>query len=203
MSTDDEPDLWRRDLTGLVELWIEVGLPEEKWLRKACGRARQVVVLAYGAAKAEQWWKRNEPDLRRLDNLTVLALPAAAGPSLAAMAARSMRIDVTIQESQIWLGSGLAQASLQLQVLKPPARPPDPPSAWARPRPGRSGRLLASGVQLPGSPSADAAQPAQPPDVATHHGDSVAGGRVPGALGRLEHALAQPRGDGASSCWRR
>src|SRR5688572_33449862 len=41
LSTDDEPDLWRRDLTGLVELWIEVGLPEEKWLRKACGRARQ------------------------------------------------------------------------------------------------------------------------------------------------------------------
>ena len=121
LSTDDEPDLWRRDLTGLVELWIEVGLPEEKWLRKACGRARQVVVLAYGAAKAEQWWKRNEQDLLRLDKLTVLSLPAAAGPSLAAMAARSMRIDVTIQESQIWLGSELAQASLQLQVLKPPA----------------------------------------------------------------------------------
>jgi uncharacterized protein YaeQ len=118
LSNDDEPDLWRRDLTGLVELWIEVGLPEEKWLRKACGRARQVVVLAYGAAKAEQWWKRNEQDLLRLDNLTVLCLPAAAGPSLAAMAARSMRIDVTIQESQIWLGSDLAQASLQLQVLK-------------------------------------------------------------------------------------
>jgi uncharacterized protein YaeQ len=121
LSTDDEPDLWRRDLTGLVELWIEVGLPEEKWLRKACGRARQVVVLAYGAAKAEQWWKRNEQDLLRLDNLTVLSLPAGAGPSLAAIAARSMRIDVTIQESQIWLGSELAQASLQLQVLKPPA----------------------------------------------------------------------------------
>ncbi|MBA3478200.1 MAG: YaeQ family protein, partial [Lautropia sp.] len=66
LSTDDEPDLWRRDLTGLIELWIDVGLPEEKWLRKACGRSRQVVVLAYGAGKAEQWWKRNEPDLRHL-----------------------------------------------------------------------------------------------------------------------------------------
>lgn len=118
LSTDDEPDLWRRDLTGLIELWIDVGLPEEKWLRKACGRSRRVVVLAYGAGKAEQWWKRNEPDLRRLDNLAVLAMPASAGRALAAMAGRSMRLNVTIQESQIWVGSGPAETSLQLDVLK-------------------------------------------------------------------------------------
>jgi uncharacterized protein YaeQ len=118
ISTDDEPDLWRRDLTGLIQLWVDVGLPEEKWLRKACGRSRQVVVLAYGAAKAEQWWKRNEPDLRRLDNLAVLAVPAAAGPALAAMAARSMRLTVTLQESQIWVGADPREASLQLDILK-------------------------------------------------------------------------------------
>jgi uncharacterized protein YaeQ len=118
LSTDDEPDLWRRDLTGLIELWVDVGLPEEKWLRKACGRARQVVVLAYGASKADQWWKRNEPDLRRLDNLMVLAVPTAAGAALAAMAGRSMRLNVTIQEAQIWLGSDSAETSLQLDVLK-------------------------------------------------------------------------------------
>jgi uncharacterized protein YaeQ len=35
LSTDDEPDLWRRDLTGTVELWIDVGQPDEKLLRKA------------------------------------------------------------------------------------------------------------------------------------------------------------------------
>ena len=121
LSTDDEPDLWRRDLTGLVQTWIEVGLPEDKWLRKACGRAREVVVIAYGAAKAEQWWKRNEAELVRLDNLTVLSLPGAAAPALAALATRSMRLDVTIQESQIWLGSDAGETSLQLRVLKAPA----------------------------------------------------------------------------------
>ena len=119
ISTDDEPDLWRRDLTGLIQLWIDVGLPEEKWLRKACGRSRQVVVLAYGANKAGQWWKRSEPDLRRLDNLAVLSLPAAAGPSLAALAARAMSLNVTIQESQIWIGTASGETSLQLDVLKP------------------------------------------------------------------------------------
>ena len=39
LSTSDEPDLWRKDLTGAIELWIEVGLPEVKRLRRAAGRA--------------------------------------------------------------------------------------------------------------------------------------------------------------------
>src|SRR5512147_3279852 len=46
LSTDDEPDLWQRDLTGAIRLWIDVGLPDEKLLRRACGRADEVVVYA-------------------------------------------------------------------------------------------------------------------------------------------------------------
>ena len=48
LSTDGEPSLLRRDLTGAIEQWIDVGLPEEREVRKACGRAREVHVLAYG-----------------------------------------------------------------------------------------------------------------------------------------------------------
>lgn len=119
ISTDDEPDLWKRDLTGQIELWIEVGLPEEKWLRKACGRSGQVVVLAYGGSKADLWWKRNSVDLQRCANLAVLAVPAPAVAGLAALASRAMRLNVTIQESQVWIGSATGEVSLQLTVLKP------------------------------------------------------------------------------------
>jgi uncharacterized protein YaeQ len=48
LSAEDEPDLSRRDLTGTLEQWIEVGLPDEREVRKACGRAREVFVYAYG-----------------------------------------------------------------------------------------------------------------------------------------------------------
>ena len=37
LSSDDEPDLWRRDYTGDIELWIDLGQPDESRLRKACG----------------------------------------------------------------------------------------------------------------------------------------------------------------------
>ena len=48
LSCDEEPDLWRKDLTGAIEQWILVGMPDERIVRKACGRAREVIVFAYG-----------------------------------------------------------------------------------------------------------------------------------------------------------
>ena len=50
MSSGEEPDLWSKDLTGAIECWIEVGLPDERIIRKASGRADEVVVVSYGRA---------------------------------------------------------------------------------------------------------------------------------------------------------
>src|SRR5487761_2687911 len=58
LSTDDEPDLWQKDLTGAIELWIDVGLPEERAIRKACGRAGQVCIYSYGGRAAVIWWEQ-------------------------------------------------------------------------------------------------------------------------------------------------
>ena len=35
LSTDEEPDLWLKDLTGAIDQWVVVGQPDERWLRKA------------------------------------------------------------------------------------------------------------------------------------------------------------------------
>src|SRR5690606_4172966 len=37
LSTMDEPDLWQHDDAGQLLRWIDVGLPDERRLRKACG----------------------------------------------------------------------------------------------------------------------------------------------------------------------
>src|SRR6478609_7781043 len=47
LSSEDEPDLWQKSLTGDIELWIELGLPSDKRIRKACGRAQQVIIYSY------------------------------------------------------------------------------------------------------------------------------------------------------------
>src|SRR5688572_3604365 len=82
LSAEDEPDLVRRDLTGVIQLWIEVGLPDERDLRKACGRARAVKVYTYGGRSADLWWTQNAAALARLANLTVIDVPEETAASL-------------------------------------------------------------------------------------------------------------------------
>jgi uncharacterized protein YaeQ len=73
----DEPDLWQKDLTGAIELWIEVGQPDEKRLMKACGRAEKVVVYSYGAT-SHIWFKQIANKLERAKNLSVVNIPSEA-----------------------------------------------------------------------------------------------------------------------------
>jgi uncharacterized protein YaeQ len=44
ISSDDEAAVWQHDLAGNLQLWVEVGLPDERLLRSAGGRAREVVL---------------------------------------------------------------------------------------------------------------------------------------------------------------
>lgn len=106
ISTDDEPDLWQKDPTGVIELWIDVGLPDERAVRKACGRASRVVVLAYGGRKLDMWWQQNADALARNRNLDVITVSPEETSQLAALAQRSMRLSCTVQEGSAWIGSG-------------------------------------------------------------------------------------------------
>jgi uncharacterized protein YaeQ len=53
LGRDDEPDLWQKDLTGAIDLWIDVGQPDEKRIRRACGRAEAVFVYSCGGRGAD------------------------------------------------------------------------------------------------------------------------------------------------------
>ena len=116
LCVDDEPDLWRKDLTGAIELWIDVGLPDEKWTRKACGRARRVVIVSYGGRQADIWWEQARSKLERQGNLRVINLPQAATQALAALANRTMRLQCSIQDGHVWITDG--QDTVQVEPLQ-------------------------------------------------------------------------------------
>lgn len=111
LSDSDEPDLWQKDLTGAIELWIEVGQPDEKRILKACGRSAQVVLYTYGHA-VDIWWKQIAPRLSRLRNLTVVNLEPSTSQSLAALAERGMQLQCTVQDGELWLAG--SQGSVQV-----------------------------------------------------------------------------------------
>jgi len=109
LSTDEEPDLWCKDLTGVINLWIVVGQPDERWLRKASGRSLQVVVFSYGGRVAEIWWEQNRAVLEKLPNLTVFRLSPESTQALAALANRAMNLQCMTQDGEMLItGEGEA-----------------------------------------------------------------------------------------------
>ncbi len=112
LSSDDEPDLWRSSLSGEIEQWIELGQPDEARIRRACGRAREVVVIGYSGRAFDLWWEKNASALARCVNLRVLALPAGAAAELAALLARSMRLQCLLQDGELQLIGEHASVSL-------------------------------------------------------------------------------------------
>jgi len=106
LSQDDEPDLWRKELTGEIVLWIDLGQPDEARIRKACGRSRQVVLFTYGGRSSDIWWEKNAASLARSRNLTVIDIPVEAVEQLTAMMVRGMRLNVMIQDGELQVLGG-------------------------------------------------------------------------------------------------
>ena len=116
LSDDEEPDLWLKDLTGAIQLWIDVGLPTERDVRKACGRSKQVVVVLYGGRIADMWWTQNSKALLKNNNLTILNLPDTQ--ELTAAAERGLTMSCTIQDGQILVSHDTGSFDISPVMLK-------------------------------------------------------------------------------------
>lgn len=99
LCQEDEPELWLKDYDGTIRLWIDLGQPDEKRIRKACGRADRVIIYTYTRKAAEAWWRQNGGKFARFANLEVIQLDTDS--ELAALAERSMRLQALIQDGQL------------------------------------------------------------------------------------------------------
>jgi uncharacterized protein YaeQ len=100
-----------------------VGQPDDKHVRKACGRAKQVVIYTYGGRGADLWWEQHRAKLERTENLTVLNLPVETTRALAGLAQRSVHLQCTIQDGQIWIGDRDDTVQVALATLKRASTP--------------------------------------------------------------------------------
>ncbi len=101
ISQDDEPDLWKKSLGGDIELWIDLGQPDEKRIKKACGRSEQVIIYTYQEGMAASWWKSIETSLTRFSNLKVVYLEIAG--DIEALAKRAMNLQANISDAELTL----------------------------------------------------------------------------------------------------
>ena len=114
LSTQDEPDIWLKNLSDEIELWIDLGQIEEKRLRQACGKAKQVALFTYNDKQAAPWWQLMEKHFARHKNLSVYHIHSEDGEALSSLANKSMELQVSIQDGEVFITSG--EQSIQLRV---------------------------------------------------------------------------------------
>jgi len=101
ISEDDEPDLWQKSLSGDIEVWIDLGQPDEKRIKKACGRSEKVIIYTFKESVASTWFKQIENSLTRFKNLQVINLNIAGDIEL--LTNRSMNIQCNIVDNELTL----------------------------------------------------------------------------------------------------
>lgn len=120
LSSNDEPDLWKKNYSGEVDLWIEIGQPDERRIRKACSLADKVIVICYGGRAAGIWWQQNQDALKRFDNLQVLNIPVEDSKALAGLAEKNMQLHCTLQEGQVFIGNDKLNLTLVPELWRKP-----------------------------------------------------------------------------------
>ncbi|WP_105189504.1 YaeQ family protein [Pseudoalteromonas sp. T1lg48] len=105
LCAEDEPELWQREMDDSISLWIDLGLPDEKRLKKACTRAKEVVLYAYGENNQDIWWQKNQQKLSQFKNLRVVSLNYDETQQLAAMASRSVDLTISIEDAEVWVSN--------------------------------------------------------------------------------------------------
>lgn len=118
LSSEDEPDLWQKNLSGEIDAWIDLGQPDEKRIRKACGRAKQVTVYTYQYRSATVWWKQIREKLDRFDNLNVINISDASAGVLAKLAQRNMQLHISIQDKLCWLTNDVESIGIEMTKWK-------------------------------------------------------------------------------------
>ena len=114
LDSDEEPAIWQKNLTGEIELWIDLGQGDEKRIRKACGRARQVIIYTYHERKAKAWWTQQQQKLQRFGNLKVFHIHAE---NVDALLKRSMQLQCNIQDGEIFLSDDQTSVTITLDRL--------------------------------------------------------------------------------------
>lgn len=120
LCAEDEPELWRINPDQSIQLWIELGTPDLKRLKKACSKAEQVVLLSYGENSVAQWWPDIQNQLTGFGNLTVLTIKDEDAEALAQLAHRGMQLSFTCQDEAILVADSDTSFELTPSVLLTP-----------------------------------------------------------------------------------
>jgi uncharacterized protein YaeQ len=118
LSTDSEPDLWQKNYSDDIELWIELGTPDDKRIKKACNQSDQVILYAYGGQGVDTWWNNFSKHAYKFENLAIYRIDLAMVEKFTQGLERTMALSCMIQDGQITLSANNEMYEFSLELLK-------------------------------------------------------------------------------------
>ena len=105
ISDPDEPAMAVRDLTGAIDTWIDVGMPDAARLHKASKAASRVVV--YTHKDPRQFLNRLAGEkIHRADKLELYAIDRALVSALVTRLDRRLAFSVSIADRELYVAIG-------------------------------------------------------------------------------------------------
>jgi len=101
LSTQDEPELWQKDLTGDILHWIELGMPDEKRIKQALGKSKKVSVFTTHTNTYEDWFKKIKI---KSDKLFLYYIEVIDNGPIERIAQRNMKLSCTIEDQLMHIG---------------------------------------------------------------------------------------------------
>ena len=105
ISEPDEPTIAIRDLTGALQVWVDVGAPEPPRLHRASKAARRVAVYTHKDA-AQLAARLSGERIHRADALELYALDFEWLSNLAGRLQRRTTFTLTVSEQHLYLSAG-------------------------------------------------------------------------------------------------
>jgi uncharacterized protein YaeQ len=105
LSDPDEPTIAIRDLTGALQVWIDIGAPEAARLHRASKAAPRVVVYTH-KDPAQLAARLSGERIHRIEELELYAVDRGWLATLVEKIERRMKFSLTVSEQHVYLSLG-------------------------------------------------------------------------------------------------
>ena len=111
---DDQPELIEQSADNKIKLWIDLGQPDLKRIKKACRLSNKVIIYTYNKNAGESWWDKNKSKFNQFKNLKVYSINS---DDLGLLNNKRMSLDCTLQDGDLQINNGNHNLHIQRQQL--------------------------------------------------------------------------------------
>lgn len=117
LSDEDEAVIWQIDYSDQINLWIELGQPDEKRIKKACNKAGHVNLYCYTHSN-DVWFNQYKNKLSNYSNLSIYKFDYKILQELTTWISRTMEFQCSIQDGQLWLSNNEHSLLIEIEQLQ-------------------------------------------------------------------------------------